>query len=98
MVSFLSELLFCLQYVGTSRPMTKKAIGAAEFQDLPVDQKLHMLHSDGVYVGKKPYGEGKVFLFQLNSFYVEVYYKKYRREVEKIVTSTHTDILDTYQF
>lgn len=76
--------------------MTQKVIGEAEFQSMPVDRQLHILHSDGVYVSKRPLGDKHIVLFQLNTFYVEVYYQDYRMEVEKILTCTQTDILDKY--
>ena len=76
--------------------MTKKLIGTKEFMDLPGELQLQLLHRDGVYVGKRKLGKQTVMLMQLYSFYVEIYYTVYRSEVDHIITSDTTDILQPY--
>jgi hypothetical protein len=76
--------------------MTKKAIGSTEFNELSEEVQFAILHSDGVYVGKRKVGKQTVVLFQLYGFYVEVYYKQYRKKIDHIVTSDSTDILQPY--
>jgi hypothetical protein len=76
--------------------MTKKAIGYSEFIELPEELQLDLLHVDGVYIGKRKVNGQVVILHQLYGFYVEVYYKKYRKKIDRIVTSDHTDILQPY--
>ncbi len=76
--------------------MTKKAISLAEFMDLPEELQFEVLHKHGVYVGKRRLGEHVVVLFQLNGFYVEVFYKQYRKTIDHLITSDTTEILQPY--
>jgi len=76
--------------------MTKKAIDATEYNELPKEQQMRMLYNDGVYIGKRLLNQQKVVLFQLCAFYVEVYYKQYRKEIEGLIISDQTDILLPY--
>lgn len=76
--------------------MTKKAIGYLDFIELPQEVQLEMLHMDGVYVGKRKWNGQTIILQQLYGFYVEVYYKNYRKKIDHIVTSDSTDILQPY--
>ncbi len=76
--------------------MTKKLIGLSEFLELSPEMQFEVLHRDGAYVGKRKVGQRTVILMQLHGFYVEVFYKKYRKEIDHIVTSSGTDILQPY--
>ena len=76
--------------------MTKKVTSLSEFIKLPQELQFELLYKHGVYIGKQKIGKQTVVLFQLNSFYVEVYYKKYRKLIDRIVTSDNTDILIPY--
>lgn len=76
--------------------MTKKALSLAEFIELAEEHQFDILHKHGVYVGKRKDNEQTIVLFQLHGFYVEVYYKQYRKTVDRIVTSDNADILQPY--
>ena len=76
--------------------MTKRAIGLAEYRELTGEQQFEILHRDGVYVGKRKVGKQTVVLFQLYGFYVEVFYKQYRKQVERTVSTDNADILLPY--
>jgi len=76
--------------------MTKKALSLTEFMDLPQELQFEMLHKHGVYVGKRKADKQTIVLFQLHGFYVEVYYKQYRKIIDRIVTTDSTDILQPY--
>lgn len=76
--------------------MTKKALSLAEFIELPQELQFEILHKHGVYVGKKKVGKQTIVLFQLHGFYVEVYYKQYRKVIDHIITSDSTEILQPY--
>jgi hypothetical protein len=76
--------------------MIKKVLGVAEFLALMPEQQFDLLHSDGVYIGKRKADGQTIILFQLHVFYVEVHYRKYRREVDRLVTSDDTEILQPY--
>ena len=76
--------------------MTKKILGLAEFLALLPAQQFDLLHSDGVYIGKRKADGQTIILFQLHGFYVEVHYRRYRRDVEQMVTSDEVGILQPY--
>jgi hypothetical protein len=76
--------------------MTKKALSLTEFMDLPQEVQFEVLHKHGVYVGKRKVERQTVVLFQLHGFYVEVYYKQYRKIADHIISSDNTDILQPY--
>ena len=76
--------------------MTKKALSLTEFIDLPQELQFEVLHKHGVYIGKRKADQQTIVLFQLHSFYVEVYYKQYRKIIDHMITSNSTDILLPY--
>lgn len=76
--------------------MTKKLPGLRDFLQLTDKERFDLLQRDGVHVGKRTVGGQTVILFQLYNFYVEVYYKLYRKLIDHIVTSESTDILQPY--
>ena len=76
--------------------MTKKLVGLRDFLDLPEEKQLNLLRYDGVYVGKRKEGKQTVVLFQLYHFYVEVFYKHYRKVIDHFITSEETSILQPY--
>lgn len=67
-----------------------------EFQDLTESEQVNTLYREGVYVGKRKQGRFKVLLYQLESFYLEVFYSSYRRHIYKIRCSDSTAMLDPY--
>jgi hypothetical protein len=76
--------------------MTKKLFNVKEFDKLDEALQFDLLQKDGVYVGKRKLAKQTVILFQLYTFYVEVYYKNYRRLIDHIITSDNTNILEPY--
>ena len=76
--------------------MTKKAIGLDEYNALTQDQQLNLLHRDGAYIGKRKLNNQAVVLFQLYGFYVELHYKKYRRQIASITTTKDVGIVQPY--
>ena len=76
--------------------MTKKALSLEEFVQLQQELQFDILHKHGVYVGKRKLGSQVVVLFQLHGFYVEVFYKQYRKTIDHIITSANADILQPY--
>ena len=67
-----------------------------EFLSLTESEQINTLYRHGVYVGKRKNGKFTVLLYQLESFYSEVFYYSYRRHVYKIRCSDSTTILDPY--
>ena len=67
-----------------------------EFSLLPQYQQLDLLYQEGVFIGKLREEPGYKVLYQFNSFYVEIIYKKYRRVVSRIRCFESTNRLDAY--
>ena len=67
-----------------------------DFQSLPVQEQVNILYHQGVYIGKRKASRLTVLLYQLESFYVEVYYRKYRHLISCIRCSESTALLDPY--
>ena len=88
--------LYLIFAPSTLTNMTKKALSLSEFINLPQDLQFEILHKHGVYVGKRKMNGQTVVLFQLHGFYVEVYYKQYRKTIDHLITSSETDILQPY--
>ncbi len=76
--------------------MTKKVLGLEEYNELTEQEQMQLLHNDGVYVGKRKIGRQTAVLFQLYGFYIEVYYKQYRKQIDHTVTTDSADILQPY--
>ena len=67
-----------------------------EFAGWPLYKKLNKIRTDGVSVGKRCSSEKFILLYQLDSFYVEIYYSNYRMVVDEIVISKDIYILEPY--
>jgi hypothetical protein len=67
-----------------------------EFGLLDIKTQLDILYTNGVYVGKRRKLHNLVLLYQLESFYVEVFYKKYRYFVDHVNCSESVDLVEPY--
>jgi len=67
-----------------------------EFKLLSEAEQLELLYREGVYIGKRKEKGRTVLLYQVESFYVEVVYKKYRYFVSDIRCTDSTSCLDPY--
>lgn len=67
-----------------------------EFQVLPMQEQVNVLYEQGVYIGKRKADKLTVLLMQLDSFYVEVFYRKYRQDITRLRCSASTWMLDPY--
>lgn len=67
-----------------------------EFSELPEEEKVNLLYEHGVYIGKRKLATTFVILYQLEGFYAEVYYQKYRSVIECISCFSGTARLDPY--
>ena len=76
--------------------MTKKVYTLGAFLQLSESMQLELLHKDGVYVGKRLVDGQDVLLFQLYSFYAEVVYREYRREVDRLIISDSIEMVHPY--
>ena len=67
-----------------------------EFQLLPEQEQINILYQQGVYIGKRKESFSIILLYQLESFYVEVFYRKYRSHVKNLHCFESTELLDPY--
>lgn len=67
-----------------------------DFKLLSKEEQTALVYEHGVYIGKRKYVDQFVLLYQLESFYVELYYWKYRHSISAIKSSALTSILDPY--
>ena len=67
-----------------------------EFKLLSGNEQLDILYNQGVYIGKRKHGKETIVLYQLESFYVELFYIKYRCYVRRIHCFHSTLLLDPY--
>jgi trehalose/maltose hydrolase-like predicted phosphorylase len=67
-----------------------------EFEQLPMQQQVSLLYTGGVYIGKRKHCDLTLILFQLEGFYVEVCYAKYRHDISWLQCSDSTVLLDPY--
>ena len=67
-----------------------------DFQVLTMQEQINVLYQQGVYIGKRKTERLTVLILQLDSFYVEVFYKRYRIEITRLRCSTSTKMLDPY--
>lgn len=67
-----------------------------DYELLPLREQINVLYREGVYIGKRREGIFTILLYQVDSFYVEVFYKKYRYYVSKLSCFTSTEFLDPY--
>ena len=67
-----------------------------DFRLLPQTEQLDVLYTTGVFIGKRKLGSTSVLLYQLEGFYVEVFYKKHRCFTTKIHCFRSTEYLDPY--
>jgi len=67
-----------------------------EFRLLSDEEQLELLYTEGVYIGKRKENGKTILLYQLDSFYVEVFYKKYRYFVGEVRCTDSTSCLEPY--
>ena len=67
-----------------------------DFLELPQEEQAMLLYKQGVYIGKRKLCKTAVVLYQLEGFYAEVYYLKYRCQIECISCFAGTARLDPY--
>jgi hypothetical protein len=67
-----------------------------EFECLPEAEQLTLIQEDGIYIGKKWENNLSILLFQIEDFYIEVIYRKYRCYVSSIRCFTSTAFIEPY--
>ena len=67
-----------------------------EFRILSDQEQLDIIHGKGVYIGKRKVRDLVSILYQVESFYVELFYKKYRYFVSHTRCSASIVIAEPY--
>lgn len=67
-----------------------------EFEGLDRVEQLDYLQEEGVYVGKRKIVGNTILLYQVDTFYVELYYTKHRLSVKRIRCFQSMTLLDPY--
>jgi hypothetical protein len=67
-----------------------------QFNCLDEVRQIELLWSTGVLIGSRQEGFYKILLYQINSFYVEVFYKYFQGKMVKLKSFTDTDLLEPY--
>lgn len=67
-----------------------------EFLLLPEQDQIEILYQNGVYIGKRKEAFSIILLYQFESFYVEVFYRKYRSHIKRLHCFESTELLDPY--
>lgn len=67
-----------------------------DYKLLSLDECIELLYRHGVYIGKRKEGELSLLLYQLDSFYVEVFYRKHRCHIQRLHCFSSTALLDPY--
>ena len=66
------------------------------FNCLDEGRQIELLWSSGVLIGSRQEGFHKILLYQIDSFYVEVFYQYFQGKMVKIKSFSETDKLDPY--
>ncbi len=67
-----------------------------DFSVLTRCEQIDLLYRKGVYIGKRKQNNYAVLLYQVDAFYVEVIYIKYRHFIHRIHAFSSTIGLDAY--
>lgn len=67
-----------------------------QFNCLDEVRQIEIVWSNGVLVGARQEGFYKILLYQIASFYVEVYYQYFQGKMIKLKSFVDTDLLDPY--
>lgn len=67
-----------------------------EFKYQDKQKKKQLLFNHGVYLAQRPAEEFTILLFQIESFYVEVYFDTEEEQIGYIRTFTSVDGLEPY--
>ena len=67
-----------------------------EFNLLSEKEQLDVLYKEGIYIGKQKQNNRTFMMLQLDSFYIEIDYRKYRHHINAINCFETTFQLDPY--
>lgn len=67
-----------------------------KFRLLDESEQVDLLYKDGLYIGKRKDDRKTVVLYQLEGFYIEIHYRKYRQSITHLHCFTTTEPLIPY--
>ena len=67
-----------------------------DFKILTDEEQTDLLLKQGAYIGKRICNDMTMVLYQLEGFYIEISYTKYRHHISSIRCSAGTAILEPY--
>ena len=67
-----------------------------EFRLLSESDQQEAIYKHGTYIGKRKHGRFPVLLYQLDSFYIEIYYICYRKTIDHMYSFSSTALIDPY--
>jgi hypothetical protein len=67
-----------------------------QFNCLDEVRQIELLWSAGVLIGSRQEGLYKILLYQIDSFYVEVFYQYFQGKMVKLTSFTDTEQLKPY--
>jgi hypothetical protein len=67
-----------------------------DFSLLTRSEQIDVLYRHGVYIGKSKKTVHTIVLYQIDTFYIEIIYKKYRCFVDRVHAFNSTAGLDAY--
>lgn len=67
-----------------------------EYHQLEEPEQVELLYKEGIYLGKRKKSSLSAVLYQLDSFYVEVCYNRYRRLIREVRCFHSTEFLTPY--
>ena len=76
--------------------VNKNDVTSLTFESLPYNSKTQLLYNEGIYIGKRALNGLTAVLYQVQSFYVEIFFMQYRRQVKCFHVSESTHILNPY--
>ena len=68
----------------------------SEFENCSAEEQLSLVERNGVLVGRRAHTHHNIELFQLDAFYVEVFFRKKDSSVWKICGFDHPVLLQPY--
>jgi len=66
------------------------------FRRQSVPEQLDLLRAEGVYIGKRTASGYVTVMYQLDYFYVEIFYTEYRKSIYKLDCFSEVEPLDPY--
>jgi hypothetical protein len=75
---------------------TKIFMTIFDFQLLNLNEQIDLLYHEGVYIGKRKLPDQIIVIYQFETFYAEIFYRRYRCFIDRIFCAQSTVILNPY--